>query len=298
MAPQARESAITARRAAAAAALLVLLVALWRTAPLAAHAAPRLATAVRRIAQDAADHNQQVRLLAQYVHRRAPDARIMTARRLSGIRTMPPPASDGPGELFEALEDLRPDDRPTHFALADTEELAGELAFRAPLLPAREPWPGRADLVVRAARWDHAGTGDRPVTDHAGWAIIDRIDVADRASEADHAWRGLDVVAPSLLHREVGPHGLLIDGGRTLRGERFELAVDPARPLRLILRTAPATAEALTVRDDAGHELARLSIYPSATFVEVSVELRAAAKLRVEASAPYRAFHWFALQPE
>jgi hypothetical protein len=293
MSGEARRRATTAAVGLAAAAGVVGAVA--RSADV-----QRAALAVRGVMQAAADHDYQVGLLAQYVRRRAPDARIMTSRWLSGIRTMAPPASDGPGELFEALEELAPADRPSHFALGPgIEELAGDVVFRAPVLPARDPRPGRAELVLRPARWDHAGTGDRPVTDHAGWAIVDRLDVADRASEADHAWRGVDVSGPSLLHREAGPHGLVIDGGRALHGERFRLAVDPARPLRLILRTAPVTAGALRVLDDGGRELAVLHVYPAdGAFVEVGVAVPATARLRVEASAPYRAFHWFALQPE
>ncbi|HEX3759407.1 MAG TPA: hypothetical protein VHW23_11910, partial [Kofleriaceae bacterium] len=60
----------------------------------------------------------------------------------------------------------------------------------------------------------------------------------------------------------------------------------------------------LRILDDTGRELARGSLPPpDGSFVEVSFAipagaLPAQARLHGEASAPYRAFHWFVLQPE
>jgi len=298
------------RRPHVAAAVVVVAAFAW-------FAVPGLVAAARRFAQGAADRNAQLVPAADHVRRKLPGARVMTERALSGIRTMALPADDGPGALFEALERLAPDQRPSHFALdpaapaaAGALELAGEMVFRAPLRPAFAPRPGRADLQLFAASWDHVGTGERPLNDHAGWAIVDRLDVADRASEAAHAWRGTGEPG-SVLGREVGAHGLILDGGRTLRGERFAIAVDPARPIRLILRTGGARAYpaatvierpvGLRLLDAAGRELGRASLaVPAGAFAEVSFALPAGApaELRSEATGPYRAFHWFVLQPE
>jgi len=178
-------------------------------------------------------------------------------------------------------------------------------------------------MQVIVATWDHVGTGERPLTDHAGWAIVDRIDVADLASEAAHHWAGAlgrrtigDPTARwSVVGREAGAHGLILDGGRTIRGgtERFTIAIDPARPVRLVLRTGGARSYpfhesiehpvGLRILDDAGREVARATL-PAPTadgaFAEVSFALPAGTSpvVRTEASAPYRAFHWFVLQPE
>ena len=111
-------------------------------------------------------------------------------------------------------------------------------------------------------------------------------------------------------------HGLVLDGGRTIRGgERFTVALDPSQPTRLVLRTGGARsilghdpadqpidrAAQLRVLDDAGRELARATLpVPDGRFAEVSFALPAGASrvLRTEASSAYRAFHWFVLQPE
>jgi hypothetical protein len=159
--------------------------------------------------------------------------------------------------------------------------------------------------------------------DHAGWAIVDRIDVADLASEAAHHWAGAlgrlrlgDPAAQwSIVGRDVGAHGLVLDGGRTIRGgaERFTITVDPGKPVRLVLRTGGARTYRfhepvdhpvpLVILDPAGRDVARATL-PAATatggFAEVTFELAAGASpvLRTQASSPYRAFHWFVLQPE
>ena len=90
-------------------------------------------------------------------------------------------------------------------------------------------------MQVIVASWDHVGTGERPLDDHAGWAIVDRVDIADLASERAHDWHGAlgrrhfgDPTARwSVVEREVGASGLVIDGGRTIRA-----ADGPARRSR------------------------------------------------------------------
>ncbi|MBA2539542.1 MAG: hypothetical protein H0V17_07905, partial [Deltaproteobacteria bacterium] len=100
-------------------------------------------------------------------------------------------------------------------------------------------------------------------------------------------------------------HGLLVDGGRTLREERFTLAVDPAKPVRLVLRTGGFRQ----YPDQVAVGVARLRINgstldvpaPRGALVEVELELRAPAlgfEIVVASDHPYRAFHWFALQPD
>lgn len=105
----------------------------------------------------------------------------------------------------------------------------------------------------------------------------------------------------------------MIDGGRTIRGarERFTIARDPPRPVKLVLRTGGRASYPYqeTLRSEVelrvlaadGRELGRATLpVPDGTFVEVAFDLPAGAPatLTTEASAPYRAFHWFALQPE
>jgi len=115
--------------------------------------------------------------------------------------------------------------------------------------------------------------------------------------------------------REAAAHGLILDGGRTIRGgtERFEIAIDPAKPVRLVLRTGGGPRLSLPRGDRAPGRAAhprrrrpraRRATLPAPTasggFAEVAFALPAGARtaLHTEASAPYRAFHWFVLQPE
>ncbi|HET7505061.1 MAG TPA: hypothetical protein VFK02_28780 [Kofleriaceae bacterium] len=307
-------------------------------------ALPGLVADARLYAQGAMDTNTQVVAIGRYLHDKLPDASVvfhdagaiayygdgkicdllgLVTNHQAGV------ANHGPGARFEFLEDLPPAERFTHFAYypgwLGTTELFGEVLLHTPLRPAFEPrrLAGDGDMQVIVASWDHVGTGERPLTDHAGWAMVDRIDVANLASEAAHGWSGAlgrrrlgDPTARwSVIGREAGARGLVLDGGRTIRGgsERFAIAIDPARPVRLVLRTGGARSypyhEAidhpvpLAIVDDAGRELARETL-PAPTldgaFAEVVFALPPGSPsvLHTRASAPYRAFHWFVLQPE
>ncbi|HEX7836794.1 MAG TPA: hypothetical protein VF469_04990, partial [Kofleriaceae bacterium] len=317
----------------------IVLVAGFATA-----AIPRLASDARLFAQGAVDTNTQVVAVGEYLHRKLPDARVTVHDAgaiayygdgpiddLVGLTTGWPAevANHGPGARFEFLESLPPEQRFSHFAVypswLGTTEFSGDDLYHTPLAPRFEPrrLAGDADLQVIAARWDHVGTGERPLSDHTGWAIVDRIDIADLASEAAHRWTGAlgrrDFGDPtarwSVVGREVGAHGLVLDGGRTIRGgtEAFAIAIDPSRPVRLVLRTGGARgyplneviehAVPLRILDAADRELARAVLpAPAAdgSFAEVAFALPAGtpAVLHTQASAPYRAFHWFVLQPE
>jgi len=307
-------------------------------------AIPGLGADARLYAQGAMDTNTQVVAIGEYLHARLPDASVMfhdagaiayygdgRIYDMLGLVTnhQAQIANNGPGARFELLESLPPEQRFTHFAYypgwLGTTEFWGEVLLHTPLRPGFEPrrLAGDADMQVIVASWDHVGTGERPLNDHAGWAVVDRLDVADLASEAAHRWAGAlgrrsvgDPTARwSVVGREAGAHGLVLDGGRTIRGgtERFAIAVDPARPVRLVLRTGGARSYpfheliehpvVLRILDDADRELARAPLPAPAAdgaFAEVSFELPAGGSpaLHTEASAPYRAFHWFALQPE
>jgi hypothetical protein len=308
-------------------------------------AAPGLVADARLYAQGAMDTNTQVVAIGESVHRKLPDAHLMVHDAgaiayhgdgrvfdMLGLITnhQAEVANHGPGARFEFLDNVPVDQRFTHFA-GDPEWMGTKEFFAADLLhtPLRPGFaPGRlagdADMQILVASWDHTGTGRRPLTPHPGWAIVDRVNVADLASEAAHHWTGAlgrrelgDPPAKwSMVGREVGARGLILDGGRTIRGgrEQFAIAIDPARPVRLLLRTGGARSVAyheaisqsvgVEIVDAAGRALARADVPPppaDGSFVEVAFDLPAGAPIttvRTRADAPYRVFHWFVLQPD
>jgi len=305
-------------------------------------ALPPLAADARLFAQGAMDTNTQVVAIGEYVHERLPGASLMLhdagaiayygdgrVYDMLGLVTnhQAAVANNGPGARFELLESMRREQRPTHFAYypgwMGNDEFFGEVLMHTSLRPGFEPrrFVGAADMQVIAARFDHLGTGELPFDEHPGWRVVDRIDIADIASERAHNWRG-DVGRRTLedrtakwsfVGRDTGPHGLVLDGGRAVRGgrETFDAALDPAKPVRLVLRTGGlpsypfeggrAGTVQLRVRDASDRELASVAVpAPAGAFVEIPIALPAGVRppLRTAATGSYHAFHWFVLQPE
>ena len=305
---------------------------------------PAMADEMLLYAQGAMDTNAQVVRIGAYLHRKLPHARVMLhdAGAIAYFGDTPvfdmlglvtngqaEVAANGPGARFEMLEHLPPDRRPTHFAYypgwMGTTEFFGDVLLHTPLAPGlptgRLRLAGGADMQLIVANWDHVGTAERPLEDHTGWSIVDRVDVADLESEAAHGWVGAlgrrNVVENSarwsVVEREVGPAGLLIDGGRTILGggERFTVTLDPALPTRVILRTGGQRAYPFNPRIDhpvtltlfAGtRALGQLTLPPPSdvftelTFTFPAHSLPARVLLRTSATGPYRSFHWFILQ--
>ena len=315
----------------------VVVALLWRAA------LPAMRSDIQLYAQNASDLNRQVVTLGQYIHRKLPDASIMfhdagaiayygdtRVYDMLGLVTnyQAGIANHGPGARFEFLETMPPERRPTHFAYYPAwmgqAEFYGDVVLATPL-PApfsKRRLVGDQDMQLITATWDHAHTAERPLVPAAGWHLADRLDVADLASERAHHWRGqlgrrayADPTAKwSFVHKETGSvHGLLIDGGRTIRGkaEDFTITVDPGRPVRLVLRsggkpgypwqdtlTKPATLEIRA----AGTVVTMSLPPPSGPLAEYTVELPASSAreltISVRSDVPYRVFHWFVLQQD
>jgi hypothetical protein len=299
-------------------------------------------------AQGAMDTNAQVVTIGHYVHDKLPHARVMfhdagaiayygdgEVYDMLGLVTndQAAVANNGPGARFEFLEGLAPSERPTYFAYypgwMGSAEFFGDVVLHTPLrsgLPTKlHRIVGDADMELIVANWDHVGTGERPLNDHTGWAVVDRLDIADLASEHGHHWVGGlgqrhfgDPTARwSMVEREAGPGGLIVDGGRTIReaqGERFTLTLDPAKPARIVIRTGgqmsyphhEAITAPVTLKLFAGaKELGHLKVAaPGAVFSELAFNLaphvfhERQVEVRTETTGPYRVFHWFVLQPE
>ena len=244
-------------------------------------------------------------------------------------------ANAGPGTRFENLEHIDPNQRPTHFAYyrgwLGTMAVFDKTVLRTPLR--RSTYSGKPRLVgggnmeVMKARWDAMGSGHEPCDAQPGWKVVDRVDIADRRSEAAHDYRAdlgkrryRDPTAKWSDARTApcGARRSITDGGRVQRGpggERFRVSVDPDRPVRLIVRTGgtdhpksktskvgPTVSVAVDgvkvgdivvsgtsqrLRDDV------LEI-PASSFSRERVEI----EMSVKPHRPYRSFQYFVLQPE
>jgi len=170
------------------------------------------------------------------------------------------------------------------------------------------------------AVFDHVHTAERPLVAQPGYTVVDRLDIADIVSEKDHRWHGElgrrkvdDRTAHwSVFEREIAETGLVLDGGRTIRGgETFTMAIAPDKPIRLVLRSGGQegyafnepikTAVTLSVFDEDNTQLGTITIPPPrGRFVELALDLPArhaeSITLRTRGGL-YRAFHWFVLQP-
>jgi len=276
-----------------------------------------LRAGLQQYAQDAADLDRRVAVLVPRLRELtaigAHDPGIVALYTDARVIALDGDSLEGPGARFERLERLPPELRPTHFVTSPLalgfDALLGEpLAYAglAPKLAPHRRWT-RGELQLVEARWDHVLTAERPLTPRPNWHVVDRVDVADLDDERAHGWSAqTSGTQATLFHRDPG--ALLLDGGRTITGsERFTLEVDPARPVRLVLRTgghrkypdheALSAGAALRIH---GQPLAIPWPWPHGTLVEVELALAAGAsrEILVETDRPYRVFHWFALQPD
>jgi hypothetical protein len=177
------------------------------------------------------------------------------------------------------------------------------------------------------------GSGETPLEIPAGWKVVDTVDVADLESEREHQYvadlgpRFFGALSDywSCYYSATQPVGdgafrRLADGGRVIRGEageRFVIHADPARPLRLLVRTgAPAefpaaplgtpARELLVERVDTHAALGKIKLpEPGPRFDESFLELPADPKrpralpLAVRAvDGRVRTFHYWVLQPQ
>ncbi|HEX4452260.1 MAG TPA: hypothetical protein VH143_15395 [Kofleriaceae bacterium] len=298
-------------------------------------------------AQGAMDTNTQVVAIGRFIHDKLPaGSRVMLHDAgaiayygdgpvfdMLGLVTNDQAgvANNGPGSRFEFLEHIPADQRPQYFAyypgwLVGIGDFYGEPLLRTPLHPgfvANKRLVGDADMQLLPAVWDHVGTGEAPLTEHAGWAVVDAVDVADLASERAHAWTatlgrrrlGDPTARWSFVDRARMPIGLVIDGGRSIRrgedgtaSERFELDLDAQKPARLLVRVGGIVEVPFQERMA---QVTKLEIFaddvavgtlvipaPGGPFVELAIELpKGARHIRTRADGTYRVFHWFALQP-
>ncbi len=170
------------------------------------------------------------------------------------------PWRHGSGSLFERLEAMPPDQRPQYFAIFPNWFNFPEGLFLQPLHRIRvfEPSIIDAEKVLYQAHWaaDLSGEAIRNRTLLAeGWRVVDKVDVADLASERRHGYRSKVWVPVSgeanllmALSTTDDPRAVYIDGGRTVTGgERMEVALNAGQPAMVIMRTVTGIAQHFAV---------------------------------------------------
>lgn len=330
------------------AAWLATVVAATLSVVIAYQAVPRLKHSARFFAQGVTDTNTQVVTIGEYIHEHLPDAKIMfhdagaiayygdgSVFDMLGLVTnyQAGIANNGAGARFEFLESLPEAQRPTHFAYypgwMGTTDFYGATVLSTPLMAqfAMARLAGAVDMQIIEARWGQHLSAEAPFTPHPGWRMVDRVDVADMASERAHQWQGAlgarrfgnPSARWSFVARQAstppadGQLGLpYVDGGRTIRDgrETFALKVAPTLATTLVLRSGgPLTqpyhvaadrAVEISVHDATTGTVVATGVVPPPddTFMETTFVLPAGVThITVTANAPYRVFHWFALQP-
>ena len=219
--------------------------------------------------------NQQVEMARFIDAELPPDARVAVndagaLRYFSGRQTIDlvglttagnsAPWRHGSGSLFERLEAMPPDQRPQYFAIFPNWFNFPEGLFLQPLHRIRvfEPSIIDAEKVLYQARWtaDLSGEVIRNRTLLAeGWRVVDKVDVADLASERRHGYRSKVWVPGSgeanllmALSATDDPQVVYIDGGRTVTGgERMEVVLNAGQPATVIMRTVTGIAQHFAV---------------------------------------------------
>ena len=218
----------------------------------------------------------------------------------------------GPGAVFERLERMRPDERPTCLALypewLGLDPLLGEWLFAPRDIPDRVVLGNRTAAIHRPD-WRLLGSGARPAGASPG-RIVDEVDVADLASEASHRYRADLLPSPPLparravfrVLRDAGG-AAVADGGRTVaRRETFVVRIPDTSSPRLVTRVLGAGTLELRV-DGALAGLLTASARADSTFDEREHALpmlahrpgRHTLEVVSREKTPFLAFHYWVL---
>lgn len=176
---------------------------------------------------------------------------------------------EGSGTLYEALEELPPEKRPSWFCFFPNWFEFDGLGIwqRKGSVRLLTPSIVDAEKVLARADWTLAGSGHFPspalADSGSSLVVLDRLDVAERGSERAHhfQWtngeRGGD--AGTFARRASwGSEGgaEIIDGGRTIFDScRFTMARSNVRATLLVLRTVSGARQRVEVSVDGGERL-------------------------------------------
>jgi hypothetical protein len=231
----------------------------------------------------------------------------------------------GEGAIWEALQNLPPEKRPTHAAVIPAWmpylSRTGWFGDRLWSAEGRERRrPVSQDFEVRELSWPDTWPGGdfggEPRLHGAGagkkgWKVVDALDVADLASEHEHRFR-TEGPAGQTLVRDLGfepsppaaARTHAVEGGRDIEGPvTFRLRAGTGFPALLVLRTA--SAREVTIVVHVGGRPLTLTVprgedryREPALFLPQEVMDRTGGNLSVRVDgAGYRVFHFWLLQP-
>ncbi|WP_394826350.1 hypothetical protein [Pendulispora albinea] len=216
----------------------------------------------------------------------------------------------GPGSRFEHYERLAaldPKRLPTHFIVYPEwmacDPVLGAMLTEAVVLDSTVL--GGTTMRAYLADWRLLGSGERPWTSGLDDAQrMDALDVADVASEAEHAYDlagardGQNLVRSDAVAESERP-ATVVDGGRTgRRVERFVLHLRDGAKVRVVARLESAAANVLRVRVS-GRELPPVTLAASASWTETVLEIppdavKAETPVEISAAQPFAAYHYWA----
>jgi hypothetical protein len=234
----------------------------------------------------------------------------------------------GEGALWEALSTLSSEARPTHAAvipawmpyLARTLWAGERLwtvaggAVRGPVSQDFEvwqlSWPDQDPEVWPGGNFGNQPRLHGPAAGRRGWEVVDGVDVADLASEAEHDYRSPVSETPTVV-RNLGfaprrePRAVAMEGGRDVVGTvEFKVRARRGSPFLLVMRSASAREVPIEITIEAwsdtllvprGEDRFR---EPAVLVPQGVVDSAIDGELLVRVEGVgYRVFHWWILQP-
>jgi hypothetical protein len=233
-------------------------------------------------------------------------------------RDIGPSFRQGAASLYEYIERLPAEQRPSYYAVFPTwigysDQATGVLRPLTNFALARDTISGGSDLVVYQADPSVMNSGEAPgelPPEAAGWEVVDSVDVADLASEEAHRYtspaREVGIPPVQVVTRRTYAAGKpVVDGGRVI-SDRERMTVrprDPAKPWLLLARANSAGAPTIAVTSGGARNT--VPIPPDGGRWRDTVVARGTGapggRIEIEIAAEngaYASFHYWLLQPE